>query len=127
MKRFALIIICSLMFISTSVELAESKKEKNCLHCHKDYFDRLKGKFNHKPFSEKKCEKCHKFHEFNQVAVLKDSVRNVCTKCHLEIGKISESDFHDPLIDIDSCLNCHTPPGSSNENFLKQDSPHIRI
>lgn len=95
-----------------------------CLNCHKKIKIQFKA-LSHHPVIERKmvCTDCHNPHGSNSENLLKkDSIKEVCIRCHLEKGASNPFSHGDV---IEDCTNCHNPHGSNNDNLLKFREPTL--
>ncbi len=115
------VVFCLLATIPISSSAADkgADKDKTCLDCHPKYYKELRGKFNHKPFEERKCEDCHHYHGFRNKQELVTTVMETCTSCHLTIEDMPKESLHYPILEDNSCNECHEPHSADNKDLLK--------
>ncbi len=123
MKKFGKIFLITLLIVPLLYVVStagKKKQEERCLKCHPKYYKRFadKKKFIHKPFKEKKCDNCHQFHGFRNQIEFKDTIVNLCTKCHNILDDLADDNLHSPILDEESCISCHTPHASDYKNLL---------
>ena len=105
--------------------LLRRSNEKNlCYTCHAD----VKGQTmmpSHHPIAENrlKCTDCHHPHGAGLSAWQNaPNTRELCLQCHQQFrGPFAVE--HPPV--ADSCLNCHVPHGSMNDDLLVQSEPFL--
>ncbi|MCB2183405.1 MAG: hypothetical protein KQH63_15330 [Desulfobulbaceae bacterium] len=86
-----------------------------CEICHVDF---VQGKFVHGPVSVRDCLACHLPHSSGYKSLLKESVSDICSKCHQEERLASE--MHKLVMKNNmECVNCHDAHGGDTPYFLK--------
>ena len=88
-----------------------------CAKCHGDIAAAFKLPFAHrqgdKPFD---CTACHTVHGENRTGRLREWKDGACLECHLDKG--GPYIYPHPPRNVNGCLQCHTPHGSTNPKML---------
>lgn len=92
-----------------------------CLSCHTEKAAEI-NMASHHPVKQGKvaCSSCHSPHENS--ALEQDRAAGKCVSCHQEKAGPFVNE-HPPA--AESCLACHTPHGSMNQNLLTQRTPAL--
>lgn len=91
--------------------------DKLCEMCHVD-FVKGKGRHIHGPVSVRDCLACHDPHSSGHPRLLKESVSDICTKCHHEERLAAQ--MHKLVMKNNmECVNCHDAHGGEKQYFLK--------
>ncbi len=100
--------------------LLQAAAQTLCGGCHARQASASRQPFAHREGAEPfACTSCHAVHatgRLGRLAQLADG--GVCIDCHTE--KAGPFIFPHPPREIDGCLNCHQPHGSTNPRLLKR-------
>lgn len=97
-----------------------------CLGCHDSA--PFRQRFTHGPVAVGSCTRCHDPHEAAEKALLKDTSRDLCLKCHVSFQQsLKTSPVVHPPVRSDPCTSCHDPHGSSVNSFLRKKMPDICV
>ena len=115
---------CHRVHGSPDLKVSPFKTGQMCFNCHQA----LKVEFSlpsHHPLNEGRisCASCHDTHGgFANKHLRKDTIKETCVQCHPE--KRGPFVFEHADI-VDTCLNCHSPHGSVNNNLLVAREPFL--
>jgi len=85
-------------------------------------------KYTHGPVAVGECTQCHNPHESDEKALLKETSRQLCLKCHADFAKsLKAAPVVHPPVKEAPCTQCHNPHGSPVNYFLRKKMPDICV
>lgn len=82
------------------------------------------AKYGHSPVQKGDCGDCHVVHYSDYDKLLKASLKQICFKCHKELGeKVKNNKFPHGPVSTDDCAACHQTHGSPYPKILKNAFP----
>ncbi len=94
-------------------------ERSNCATCHDPHASPVAGLLRanqHAPFASGKCDACHTAGA--DPFAISGTVKQLCNRCHGQIGGGDQVAYHHNLDDESSCLNCHNPHASNASQLL---------
>ncbi|MEH6534408.1 MAG: DmsE family decaheme c-type cytochrome [Photobacterium frigidiphilum] len=98
--------------------LTSEQKDGVCLGCHDDQHRKGWEASVHQA-EEIACVDCHQIHTGNDPMLVKESLNQACTDCHIDVKKDLHKRSRHPLREgAQQCIDCHTPHSSDNPSSL---------
>ena len=96
--------------------------QKTCVDCHADYATAFRSGNVHQPVKENQCESCHRTHGLIGGVYLKESLPQLCFKCHSQVREemMKMGKLHPPVAE-GKCLSCHDPHNAQGKGLLKKE------
>ena len=114
---------------SDHAKLLVDPPETQCVACHVDFLDKMKGAISvHEP-AQKNCAGCHFPHGGATKSFVRAEGEKLCGICHQEfLAKTKKFKYpHMPMAEGKTCENCHQPHSSMQKKLLAQNVSDLCI
>ncbi len=112
---------CDIKKLISLKDLPAGARSLLCLKCHSSFSMTAMEHWSASQHAQAdvSCSDCHKLHEQSSQKIEGDAINRLCFECHPEVAAQSRYLSRHPLQEGKmTCVSCHDPHGSGNENGL---------